>query len=332
MINPGLQKYEVVLADRYFLRELVEVITLEDSLSEIAQRANVKLAFTSDFPGIAPGQKMRVSGVPFDGTEMDYLLHPGVVWEVSSSNRGQKHLSVTVYDDTIYLSKSEEEYLFPEGQTATQRLQVYAADWDIRLGEVADTGIPLAKGLRRAQSIWKTIMDDLKETVKKGGAMYRPRMTADGLSLVKLGSNNTVWVLENDQNVEEVDQQRTLEGTITRVKVLGNASAEERSPVLALVSGDTSVLGTLQKIINDSKITTASEAEKAGNELLSGIQETVTVQGIDINTLRAGEKIQYNGNDYLIISVRHELGSPGHMILELAEESQVRRRYYSQSF
>ncbi len=329
MINPGLQKYEVVLANKYYLREIVESITLEESLDEIANRATVKMVITPDFPGIAPGQECRVSGVPFGGSSMVYLLHPGVVWEVESETRGQKHLTATVYDKTIYLAKSEDEYLFPAGTTASQRLKQYAADWGIPLWSVPDTGVPLAKAIYRAQPLWSMIMADLKETVAKGGEMYRPRFVpGGGLELVKLGSNETVWVLELEQNIEELTQRRTLEGTVTQVKVLGNAAEDQRSPVLALVKGETAKYGTLQKVLNDSKITTPGQAQTAGQKMLTGIQETFTVTSLDINTLRAGDKVLLNGMELLVKSVRHELGSPGHMTLELTWPEVIRREVY----
>lgn len=330
-MNPDLSKYEFVLTNKYFLRELLEKITLEESLDEIAYRAMVKMAITPDFPGIAPGQEARVSGVPMGGSSMVYLLHPGVVWECDSTTRGQKHLTATVYDKTIYIAKSEDEYLFPAGRTATQRLQQYASDWGIPLGQILNTGIPLAKAVYRAQPIWSMIMSDLKETVAKGGDMYRPRMTPDGLELFKLGSNKTVWVLEMDQNVEEINQLRTLEGTVTKVKIIGNTEDDKRSPVLAVVTGETSKYGTLQRIITKDKDDSVSNATTKGKKMLCGVQETITVGGIDINTIRAGDKVQLNKMDLLVASVRHELGSPGHMTLTLAGSDYIRRRYYVRS-
>jgi hypothetical protein len=333
MINPGIGKYEVVLADRYYLRELIESITLEESLDDIAYHADVKLLVTDDFPTITPGQDIRVSGVPFGENIMKYLLRPGVVWECCSTSRGQKHLNVTVYDKTIYLSRSEDEYLFPAGQTATQRLKKYASDWDITLVPgMADTKSSLAKAVYRFQSIYSMIKADLTETVQKNGEMYRARMTPNGIELYSIGSNATVWALETEQNLEEINQCRTLEGAVTRVKVLGNAPEDKRSPVLALVEGDTKKLGTLQKVLTDSKITNAGQAKTAGQRLLAGIQETVTVRGLDINTIRAGDKVNLNGWDLLVMSVKHELGSPGHMTLELAGAELVRRRYFNGPF
>ncbi|WP_273485164.1 XkdQ/YqbQ family protein [Desulforamulus ruminis] len=330
MVNPGLNFYEVVLANQHFLRELVESITLKESLDEMAYSAEIKMVVTADFPGIQPGQEIRVSGVPFGGTSRVYLLQPGVVWEVESSNSGVKHLSVTVYDRTIYLAKSYEDYLFPAGQTASQRLRQYAADWGITLANVPETAVPLAKtGSRyRNNTIYNMIMSDLKETVEKGGEMYRPRMTPNGLELFKLGGNQEVWVLEPEQNVKDVTQRRSIDKAVTQVKVLGNAPEDRRSPVLAIVKGETEKYGTLQKIITESTITNAGEAKGKGEKHLAGLEETFDVTGIDINTIRAGDKVQFSGMELLVTSVKHELGNPGQMSLQLASPQDVRRRYY----
>lgn len=328
MINPGLRKYEVVLDDKYYLRELTESITLEDSLGEIAYSAIVNLAITSDFPGIEPGQIARVSGVPFAGGAMVYLLHPGIVWECDKKKKGQKSLPATIYDLSIFLAKSEEEYLLPAGQTASERLKAFAIEWEIPLGQIEDTGIPLERALRRPESIWSLIMKDLKETAAKGGDLYRPRMTPDGLSLIKIGSNETVWVLEEDQNLEDISHKQSLEGAVTRVKVRGNAKENQLAPVLAVVDGEREKYGTLQKVITYDKDSNTGSARATGELYLAGIQETITVQGLDINTIRAGDKIILGESEYIVASIQHILGSPGRMTAELATTDQVRRRFY----
>jgi len=332
MINPGLNKYDVILADKHYLRELVESITLDDSIDEIAYRGTIQMVVTGDFPGISPGQAIRVSGVPFGGSKMAYLLHPAVVWDINSVLRGQKRLTAVTYDPSIYMARSEDEYLFPAGQTAAQRLEKYASDWEIPLAKVEDTGIQLSKAVYRAQPIYNMLMSDLRETVSKGGSVFLPRMTPGGLSLIKLGSNKTVWALETGQSVEEVSQRRTMEGAVTQVKVLGAAEKEGRSPVLALEKGETEGLGTLQRVLQDPDITSTGAAKKAASEMLAGVQQTISVSGIDINTIRAGDKVQLDGWNLFVFSVRHELGSPGHMSLELADEAYIRRSFYGRPF
>ncbi|WP_019005740.1 XkdQ/YqbQ family protein [Cohnella laeviribosi] len=317
--------YEVVLADKYYLRDLIEEITLEDSLEEIAYRASIQLAVTPDFPGIAPGQPIRISGVPYGSTGMKYLLHPGMVWECTSFNSGTKRMTVTVYDRTIYLAKSEDERLMPAGQTASQRLKLYAKEWGIPVGSVPDTRITLARSMKRSQSIFSMIQGDLKETAEKGGDLYRARMTPEGLSLVKIGGNAEVWELAE---VESVAQTRTLEGAVTQVKVLGCQSGDDKlSPVLAVVKGETAKYGTLQKVLQDASVETVAQAQKAAKNLLMGMQETFSVTAPDINTIRAGDKVRLNGMDLIVHYVKHRLGTPGHMELELSTEPKVRRDF-----
>ncbi|WP_339817055.1 phage portal protein [Paenibacillus sp. FSL R7-0216] len=327
--------YEVVLQNKYYLRELVESISLKDSLDQISYQGAIGLKLPDSFPGIEPGQEIRISGVPYDGAgssiaaggKMVHLLHPGVVWDCSSTLKQTKHMTVTVYDRTIYLAKSEDEYLFPAGGTAAQRLRKYAADWGIPLDTVPDTKTKLKKAVYRPQTLYNMILSDLKETAKAGGDMYVPRMTPAGLTLFKIGSNNVVWKLEQ---LEEATQNRTLEGTVTRVKVIGTEDRGDSAPskVLAVASGETAKYGVLQRILQDENVKTAGAAKKFAESMLTGQGQSYTVTCVDLNTIRAGDKVHFNGLNLIVTSVSHELGDPGHMTLELATMNDVKRRYY----
>jgi hypothetical protein len=325
----GEQDYEFILNNQYYLKNIVESAILTDSLSNIAYKAEIKMVVTDDFPGIANGQAFRVSGVPLGGTTMVYLLHPGVVWEINSQNKGVKHLTATVYDKTIYLEKTEDEYLFPAGQTADQRLKQYASDWGIPLDTIPGTGVllaPTGTGASHRGTVYSMLLSDIQETSMKGGTMYRPRITENGLRLFVIGSNTTVWVLEN---VEGIDQLRTLEGAITQVKVLGKETSGTKTPVLAIASAQTAQLGTLQKLVQNSKITTTAEAKAAATALLTGLLETFTVTSPDINIMRAGDAVVLNGMNLIATDVSHTLGSPGHMTVQMATSDYVRRKYYT---
>lgn len=321
--------YEVVLQNKYYLRELIESISLSDSLDQIAYQASVTMNIPADFPGIEPGQEIRISGVPFGESGQVYLIHPGVIWDCSSTAGMTKKMTLTVYDRTIYLAKSEDECLFAAGGTASQRLKKHAADWSIKLAQVPDTKTKLKKSVYRAQTIYNMIMSDLKETVKSGGDMYIPRMTASGLELFKIGGNKTVWRLEG---IEEATQNRTLEETVTRVKVLGSESGQDApSKVLAIASGQTAEYGVLQRIVQDDDVKTADAAKKMAESMLTGKGVTYSVSCTDLNTIRAGDKVNFNGMGLIVTSVTHQLGDPGHMTLELSSFEDVKRRYFLDS-
>src|SRR5690606_9259360 len=132
----------------------------------------------------------------------------------------------------------------------------------------------------RAQPIYAMIQADLNETARKGGGLFRAQMTDGSLTLRKLGDNTRVWLLESETIATELKRSISIDGAITQVKVVG------RDQVIAVVKGETDKYGTLQKVLNDDKIRSSSEANKMAEPLLSGMQETVHWTGVDINTLR----------------------------------------------
>lgn len=323
--------YKVIIKDKYDITSLVETLSMKDSLDQIAYQASVRVAVSSKLglPTIAPGMDIRISGIPFNQKAYHPILDLGVIWEIESSNSGTKRLSMTVYDRMIYLEKSEDEYLLPKDQTASQRLKKYAKDWEIRLGDIPDTKVKLGKAAYRAQTIFSMIFADLKETAKSGGTMYHPRMTSKGLSLFEIGSNSEVVELDH---LIDLTQMRTLEGAVTKVKILATSESsgdkEVPSKVLAVEEKGTEELGTLQKMINDDQIKTADAAKKSAKNYLTGIQQTFTITAPDINTIRAGDAVTLSGMKLLVTSASHDLGNPGTMTLELGTADYVRRRYY----
>ena len=324
--------YKVIVDDKYDITKLVETITLKDSLDQIAYQANIRLAVSasSGLPSISPGMAVRISGVPFGEKSMVHLLHPAVIWEVESSNSGTKRLSLTVYDRMIYLEKSEDEFLLPKDQTATQRLKTYAKEWKIPYATLPETKTKLGKAVYRSQTIFSMMFADLKETAKSGGEMYHPRMTPGGLQLFQVGSNAKVYELDR---LIDLTQMRTLEGAVTKVKVMAASESpsgkEVPSKVLAIEQDGVEELGTLQKLVEDDQVKSTTAAKKLAKSHLTGIQETFTISAPDINTIRAGDAVLLKGLKLIVMSVSRDLSAgPGTMTLELGTAELVKRRYY----
>lgn len=324
--------YKVIVDDKYDITKLVETITLKDSLDQIAYQANIRLAVSasSGLPSISPGMAVRISGVPFGEKSMVHLLHPAVIWEVESSNSGTKRLSLTVYDRMIYLEKSEDEFLLPKDQTATQRLKTYAKEWKIPYATLPETKTKLGKAVYRSQTIFSMMFADLKETAKSGGDMYHPRMTPGGLQLFQVGSNAKVYELDR---LIDLTQMRTLEGAVTKVKVMAASESpsgkEVPSKVLAIEQNGVEELGTLQKLVEDDQVKSTTAAKKLAKSHLTGIQETFTISAPDVNTIRAGDAVLVKGLKLIVMSVSRDLSAgPGTMTLELGTAELVKRRYY----
>ncbi|OIB00184.1 phage portal protein [Paenibacillus sp. LC231] len=321
--------YKVILQDQYDLSPLVEAISLRDSLEQVAYQGTVNLVVTQDMPPISPGMAIRISGIPYGKKDYVPLLHPAVVWEVETSNNGVKRMTLTLYDRTVYLDKSEDEYLFPAKQTATQRFKKYAADWNLKIAVLPDTEKQLGRSVYRTQSIYASMFADLRETAKAGGKLYHPRMISSGLELYELGTNKDVYILEA---ITDTTQSRTLEGAATKVKVLATAASETGkevpSKVMAIEEKDIAKYGQLQAIIQDDEVKSPAAARQLARSKLRGIRETISLNAPDVNTIRAGDAVMLGSMKLLVISVSRELGSPGSMMLELGSYDDVKRRFY----
>lgn len=319
----------MIVGGKYDVTEVVQEgsLSLSDALDDIAMRFKATISFVTGLPDISPPTPIVLKGTPTNGSGM-VTLFDGVIWELNDSYKDAHSLSITAYERIKYMAESEDEYLFNAGTTASSIIKRIAADWSIPLGSIADTKIKLAKQLfRGGKNLYSIMRDVLIETVDKGGGMYVPRMASGKLELIPIGSNPTVWILET---FEGVDYTKTMEGMVTKVKVVGSSDSDDKlSPVLAVVTGDTAKYGTIQKVHSDSQIKNASQAKTAGEKLLTGLTAMFSYSGIDINTIRAGDMVKFDERDLIVTSVEHTLGDPGRMDMEIMPSIGVKKRYYA---
>lgn len=303
----------------------MEGIQLSEAIDGIAYTANINLAETEELKrlGIAKGHSIEIYDIDFE-TKKNKQVFKGIIWDIDKS-RKSKRITMACKERTIYIEESEDEYLFGEG-TATQRIQRYCRDWGIPTASLVNTKIKLAKAVYRSESILGMMIKDLKETAQKGGNLYKLRML-DKLNLVQLGSNKTVWRLETI--AEDISFKSSLEGMITQVKILGKQEENKKTPVTGVYKKDTNRFGTIQKLVQDEKIKGGAEAKKRADALFNTGEETVRVSGIDINSIRSGDKVSVNEQILYVIDVTHNLGSIGRIDLTLSGLDYIRRKFYS---
>jgi hypothetical protein len=332
-------RYETRLGGAFYLGDLVQRITMEESLDELALRANFQVVVSGDsFPAIGPGQTIEI----LDALQNNLVKFDGIIHETDSENRGLKDLDIKAYCRAKYL-ESEDEISLGADMTASERFQLYANKWGIPLGSVASTGQPLDKAIYRPRSLAAMIEADITETAKKNGRMFRVRSNGRQLDLVELGTNPDITVLVPEVNVEKVRQRRTLLDKDTKVKYVGKQRGGTRKPIYGSATGETDEYGTRYRIQVDDRINTLPQANAASARQIIPIEEIITVNvSEEMIDSRAGDKVslgmtdvtgQYviGFNELLIINLQRQLGNqstPGHCTLELGYPDYVLRRYY----
>ncbi|KGO14291.1 XkdQ [Clostridium botulinum] len=318
---------EIILKNKYKIQNLINSITLSEALDGIAYTLELQVTQTEELKkiGISKGATIKMIDISADTNKFTVIFN-GVVWTKNYSNKN-KEIHLTCKERTIYIEKSEDEYIFPAGQTATQRIKKYCLDWHIPCACLINTGVKLAKTKCRRESILSMMLKDIKETAQKGGNLYKLRML-DKLNIIKLGSNNTIWRLEIV--AQDIEETSSLEGAVTQVKVLGkNDKDEAKSPVIGVYKKNINY-GTLQKVVQDSKVTNGQQAKKKADLLFNTGEESVKVSCVkDINTIRSGDVVSLNGTRYYVIDITHKVANTEGMDITLGQWDYVKRRFYS---
>ncbi len=335
---------ELVLKNKYKIQLLSEEATLKESIDSIAYTLNLSLIETDEFKniGLVKGDSIQLYDYMFSSNEYKKIFD-GTVRDINGSKKNKK-LSIICRERTVNIEESEEEYLWKDCQTATQRAKIICNDWGIPVGSFSETSIGLAKDLRK-ESLFSTMKKDLKETAQKGGSLYKFRMS-ESLDLVELGSNSVVYKL--DSIVDDIQNKSTLSGAITQVKVLGkeetkksteknktSSSSEEKelilSPILGVFKKNTDKYGTIQKLLQDEKIDDYSKAKSKADALFNNGEDSISVPCVkDINTIRAGDKVSLYNTIYYVTDITHNLGSGGNMQLTLMNWEGVKTKFYGE--
>lgn len=323
---------ELVLKNKYKIQNLNEGISLKESIDGIAYTMDVNLVETQELKdiGIAKGDSIHLYDYEFSthviGQQSYTKVFDGIIWDINKSRKTKK-ITITGKERTFRIEESEDEYIFPEGETALQHAVKLCNDWGIPLGLMKDPGIGLAKAVHRKETIFGIMLKDLKETAQKGGSLYKYRME-DKLNLFELRTNHTIWKMESI--ADDIQEKSSLQGAITQVKVLGkNEKDEDKAPVIGTYSKDTDKYGTIQKILQDDKVTNNDEAKKKADTMFSSGEDNIKINCVkDINTIRAGDKISLDGVYYYVTDITHNLGSVGKMDMTVMSWEGVKKKFY----
>lgn len=317
---------KIILNGKYDIANFNEGITLSEAIDGVAYKMDVSLVETKALQdiNIKKGDKIVLIDIAYE-SKKEETIFDGVVWETRRSEKSKK-LTLSCRERTVYMEESEEQYSFKEN-TATQRIEYYCKQWNIPYYNLANTSVKLAKVIHKT-NILDMIKKDLKETVTKGGDLFRVRMD-NKLKLFKLGTNANVYKL--DSILEDANFTSSFNDAVTSVKVLGKSKDENtKAPIIGTYKKDSDKYGTLQKIKQDEKITNSKEAKKAAEAMFNSGEETISVDCVvDINRIRAGDKVSLKGKEYYVIDVTHTLDSTPKMKLNVGTLDYIRRKFYN---
>ena len=291
-------------------------LSLIESDGQLAQAATIKIAnivhkgsyLTSLFDVI---DRVQVFAT-YNGTTEEVFR--GFVWEKDYSSGTEKALSLSCYDNLIYLQKSEICEYFTAGKSTQAICTALSVKWGIGIQydyrSITHPKLPL-DGL-----LGDALTDDILNAVKKQtGVKYVLRSTQDVLHIKEVGSNKTIYEIAAKKNAGPVRYKKSMDDVVTQVIITGKKGDDERTPIEATVKGRTNDYGTIQKVISKDKDTKIAEAKNEAQEIIDEKGAPTTKihldDTVDIPFVHKGDRIKVNAGNIvkkycIVLSITHD--------------------------
>ena len=338
MIDPRKYKYLLIVMDaeqkQYDITELVENVAWDEPEKEIAAR----ITFTAKNDQFS---KKRISALAKPGCWIGLLYSynggknneavRGKIVEWNPSWRNNKEMfRIKAYDILYDLQESQDCLYFPAGTRTKSAISQVLSKWGVPFATYTGPNVQHGKMAYKSEKLGTVIMKILDEAKLKGGTEAVLRSSKASVSVLKYGSNSTIYHFEENDHVTELDHRISTAGMVTRVKVLGKENDDGSQPVEATVNGRTEY-GVRQKLVTRGNDESLSEAKKSAEEILreeGKPAETITVKLPDLPLIRKGDQIHLKTSSiaagfYYCTSVLHNIDT-GSMTLTLKKASEYK--------
>lgn len=299
--NPNYTVYVVAGKHKYNFTPAVVDIDFSDQEKQLAQSVSVTMVNRRTTGGKSICDLLDVRHRIFiyadDGTKKDEVFR-GWIWTAyHKTDVDSALLTYKCYDNLIYLQESEDAFWFSKGKRTKTILNTICKKWGIPLNYSYSSITHKKMALKGSLS--NILTADLLDKVKKRtGKKYVITSKKDIVYIKPEGTNTKVYQILKKNNVTDVKWEKTMDGMITKVKIVGKKKKKSKEEsVLITVTGDTSKYGTLQKVQSkgsDEKLADAKKEAKTTIKEHGKPTEQYNITGPDIPWIRKGDKIYVN--------------------------------------
>jgi hypothetical protein len=232
----------------------------------------------------------------------------------ASSSKSAESYKITAYDCLFAMQKSQDNVFYKKGKKTKALITSIFGKWGIKLASYSGPNVTHAKVVYKNKNISDIILGILDEAEEKGGKKAIPRAEGLSVSIVGLGKNKEIYVLDGT-NCIEADYKVSIIDLVTKVVIMASDKKSEQSKVEATMTKNTKY-GVLQKIEMKAKSDSMSDAKKAAKKILdenSKPKRTRTIQCPDVPPVRKGDKVLVDAGsiegEFLVKSIQHNADS-----------------------
>lgn len=308
--RPIYTVYVVSGNKKYNVTPAIISLSRHDPEGQIAQRVKLELKdVKADGAWLSAifNPRDRVYVYADDGSQNKEVFR-GFLWNRNSTSTLHAHdLSYTAYDNLIYFQESQDSLYFSSGKRTKDVMTEICDDWGIKLvysyDSITHDKLPLKGYL--SDIFTADILDLVKKRTKK---KYVILSDQDKMYVKPTGDNTTIYQFLGGKNVTSTSVGWSMDGVITKVVIVGKADDDDREPIEATVSGNTSKYGTLQKIQDKNDNTSLADAKLEAKNTIDengSPKWEYEITAPDIPWIRKGDKVYVDAgnikNRYLIV-------------------------------
>ncbi len=214
---------------------------------------------------------------------------------VKISQNEEDEVTVTAYDQTWYLKKNKETYVFA-GKRADEILTQIAADFGLLCGALANTGYAIPSMVEDAQTLFDIVLKALDYTLVNTGKMFVLWDDFGALRLTGVTESVQDLIIGDNSLATGFTQESEIDSeTYNVIKLVrDNKETGKRDVYLFQDSGNMALWGTLQNYeAVDEEMNEAQIKERGGMmlELYNRPRRTFEVKALLDLSVRAGQAL-----------------------------------------
>lgn len=250
-----------------------EPVVIEGVEWETARKGEPgKLTFTcikTPFLSFSEGAQVKMS---YDGKDVFF----GYVFQ-KQRNKDQ-HIKVTCYDQLRYLKNKTSYQMY--GVRADQVVSRLAQDFQLKCGNIPNTGYVIPKFEKADQTLFDMILDALDATVMATGELYYLYDDCGKIMLKNIKDSLLPDVLIYDESAEDFDYSTSIDtNTYNRIVIVDSENKSERNVVKVEDRETQQQWGVLQYFISEKSGANTKAKAEALLKMYNQVSRALSIKG-----------------------------------------------------
>jgi len=286
--------YGIILGDTGNPRDISQYISSlswEEAKGELSMKATftardaeTQWGHVSEFVTLG---SLFIIAVTIGGETREVFRGKVESWNPSTSFSNET-LRATCYDDLFPIQKSQDNYIVKKNTSASKAIKKLFKAWELPIGLYEGPTIKLPKMIFQARYIADIATDMLNKAYDKGDEKCFMRAADGVIDILPYMDTYDIYFFNGDNSIQ-IDERRSTENIVTRVKIMDEKGEKKKATVDGLT--EYGIRQVIKNLEQDQKLKDAKAEAEQIIDTKGKVERSITLQTPDIPFLRKGDLI-----------------------------------------